>query len=208
MAGNEVAATSNGSGNLSPSAGPSKFLNWEETNRSQQTTGIEKTNLPTFVAYVKDDFSFPSKDLSDQFCKTILELANSCDERGLASEVYGDLDSQTKMCAVVHCIQDGSDTVSVSYAVKTLKTTVARDVQPGLTSALVNNHQDGPDEETRDFLKQTEELLKNDTGVDIRRPLPPDSLVSRVWNRVWGGPKRNPAAVSSSTIKEGQLEIE
>ena len=157
-------------------SGPPKFLNWKETNRSQQTTGIEKTNLPTFVAYIKDDFSFPSKDLSDQFCDTILKLAKTCDGRGLASEVYGDLDSHTKMCAVVHCIQDGSDTVSVSYAVKTLKTKVDRDVKPGLawhgltlTPALVNTNRNEPDEETRTFLKQTQELLMNDTGVDIRR---------------------------------------
>ena len=83
----------------------------------------------------------------------------------MASKLYGDLDSQTKMCAVVHCIQDGRDTVAVSYAVKTLKTTVARDVRPQLTDTT----KEEPDEETRDFLQQTEELLKNDTGVDISR---------------------------------------
>ena len=89
--------------------------------------------MPVYVDLMKSNFSIPSKDLRDQFSKTVLKLANECDNRGLATKVYGDLDSQTKMCAIVHCIEDGPGTVAVSYAVKTLKTTEAREaVTPSL----------------------------------------------------------------------------
>ena len=149
--------------------GPQRFLKWVETNRSQRTTGIPKDRLPDYVEEIKDDFSLSAQNLGDHFLRdTVVQLANDCGRRGLATKLYGDVDNQTKVCAVVHCIQDGRDTVTVSYAVKSLKTVEFREgVRPRITDTRSTKEQ--PDQETSDFLKQTEEMLKNDTGVDISR---------------------------------------
>ena len=146
------------------------YVRWEESNKCDQTAGIKMKDLNGFVNFVKSDFHFPSKDLSDQIGATIKDLAKKCDTKGLTSTVYGDLDDKTKMCGIVHCIKDTDGTVTVSYAIKTLRTEKARkSVLPDIKSVPYTRDQQGVDSEMKAFLRSTEDLLKTEAGVDLSR---------------------------------------
>ena len=99
---------------------------WNEAARSDSTTGILRENLPKFFEIVKKSGDFPKK-LSYQFTKTLEQLANDCDTRGLTSTVHGELDEKTSMFCLFHCVEAEDGTVTVSYTVHTLSAELARE---------------------------------------------------------------------------------
>ena len=149
---------------------PARFIHWEETNKWDKAEGLKKKDLEDFVSLAKQDFDFPSSNLSDQMGNTLLELSKNCGRKGLSSIVHGDLDEKTKMCGIVHCIKNADGTVDVSYAVKTLRTeTLRTDVDVGIKSVpfAPDQQKSNLDSETSNFVKSIEELLKARAGVDL-----------------------------------------
>lgn len=99
---------------------------WEETKVSDATKGIPPRHLNEFIASLKHSFHFLNQDLLEKFSKTIEQLALDCDDRGLTSTIYGDLDKRTCINAFIHCVKGDDDSVSVYYTVHTLSFQRAR----------------------------------------------------------------------------------
>ena len=121
-------------------AGKSLEVNsWNEKVKSNQTRGINLRKLPKFIQSLEYSFKFSNFDLREKFSNIINELANGCDERGLTSTVYGDLDSKTSIFGLFHCAREEHGTLSVFYTVHFLSFDLARDninlelqTQPGV----------------------------------------------------------------------------
>ena len=112
---------------------------WNEKSKSDHTRGICFEKLPEFIQSLEHSFKFAKYDLWDKFSNTINELANGCDERGLTSTVYGDLDSKTSIFGLFHCAREKHGTLSVFYTVHFLSFELERDevylelqTQPGV----------------------------------------------------------------------------
>ena len=82
--------------------------------------------MPKFFELVNKSGDFPKK-LSDPFTKTLEQLANDCDTRGLTSAVHGELDERTSLFCLFHCVEAEDGTVTVSYTVHTLAAELARE---------------------------------------------------------------------------------
>ena len=54
------------------------------------------------------------------------QLAHECDSRGLISTVQGDIDENTALYGLFHCIKAGDGTVTVTYAIHRLFTETKR----------------------------------------------------------------------------------
>ena len=99
---------------------------WNEKSKADQTS-IQFEKLADFIHSLEYSFKFFNHDLRDPFSKTIYELANGCDERGLSSTVYGDLDSKTSVLGVFHCAREENGKLSIFYTVHFLSFELERE---------------------------------------------------------------------------------
>ena len=86
-------------------------------------------NAPDFIKLLRSSFGFPSEHMADKFCENVKNMVSDCDERGLTSTVYGDLDEKTALYGLFHCKKRRDGMVSVFYAIHELSVELAR---PGI----------------------------------------------------------------------------
>lgn len=101
-------------------------ISWEETKINDHTVGIPMEHLNDFISSSRESFHFSNQDLFEKFSQTIRQLSLECDTRGLTSTVFGDLDAKTKIYALIHCVREDDDLLSVFYTVHISSCKLAR----------------------------------------------------------------------------------
>ena len=107
--------------------GEERVRKWKEVKLSRKMEGVEKGNISAVVKIIKDEVNLTEG--ADKFGEILERMCNESTSSGTSSKLIGDLDDDTMIFAIFHCIRPAGndDKINIAYVINTLSTELPRE---------------------------------------------------------------------------------
>ena len=99
---------------------------WKEIKTTRKLEGVAIKNISAIVQVIKDEVNL--KEGGDKFGEILEKMFNESTSSGASSKLIGDLNDDTMIFAIFHCIKAAGkeDKIDIAYVVNTLSTDLPR----------------------------------------------------------------------------------
>ena len=141
-----------------------RVRNWKESKFSRNLEGVKREGIYGTVNMIKDEMNL--KGGADQFVKMLQKTFTETTLSGDTMKVLGDLNDDTMIFAIFHCIEAArdNDEINIAYVINTLSTDLPRK-NTRLNIAAVKDfaHDDLTEKMIENLTKKSEVELKKMT---------------------------------------------
>jgi len=166
----------------SGNSGENLVREWKEIKTSQKLKGIERKDISAIVGIIKDEINL--KDGADKFGETLEKMMHESTSKGTTTKLIGDLNDDTMVFAIFHCIKDADndDLINMAYVINTLSTDLPREnTRLNIRTVRDFSHPDLTQKMIDHLTKDSEaEIAKMTEGQTTSVPIQPEPVAPDV----------------------------
>jgi len=144
---------------------------WKETKNSKKLEGVKREAIsPTIMNMIKGEMNL--KEGADEFVETLQKMFYETTSSGDTMKVLGNLNEDTMITAIFHCVEAASDNdqINIAYIINTLSTDLPReDTKLHIAAVKDFAHEDLTENLTERLTKESEAELQEMTQAWLKR---------------------------------------